>query len=93
MSESQATPAWGLPRFDQNVVRAHAGKPGIAEGAPSPNEILVTGGAGYIGSHTVLELLDAGYATLSLRTISSTANPRSGPLYRSLASKPFGFVE
>ena len=26
--------------------------------------ILVTGGAGYIGSHTVLELLDAGYDVL-----------------------------
>src|SRR5206468_4175209 len=28
--------------------------------APSPNSVLVTGGAGYIGSHAVLALLDAG---------------------------------
>ncbi len=26
-----------------------------------PNMIFVTGGAGYIGSHTVVELLDAGH--------------------------------
>ena len=29
------------------------------------NKILITGGAGYIGSHTLIELNDAGYDNLS----------------------------
>ena len=33
-------------------------------GAEQRMRILVTGGAGYIGSHAVLELLDAGYPTV-----------------------------
>ena len=32
--------------------------------------ILVTGGAGYIGSHTCVELLDAGYDVVVLDNLS-----------------------
>ena len=32
--------------------------------------ILVTGGAGYIGSHTCVELLDAGYEVVVLDNLS-----------------------
>ena len=31
-----------------------------AAGAPRPRRVLVTGGAGYVGSHIVLALRDAG---------------------------------
>ena len=34
--------------------------------------ILVTGGAGYIGSHTCVELLDAGYDVVVLDNLFST---------------------
>ena len=34
--------------------------------------ILVTGGAGYIGSHTCLELLDAGYEVTVVDNLSNS---------------------
>ena len=34
----------------------------MTSAAPKPFSVLVTGGAGYIGSHAVLGLLDAGWA-------------------------------
>jgi UDP-glucose 4-epimerase len=37
----------------------------------SPQKILVTGGAGYIGSHTVKELLRRGYSTVTFDNLSS----------------------
>jgi len=37
----------------------------------SPKRILVTGGAGYIGSHTVKELLARGYETVTLDNLST----------------------
>ena len=54
--------------------------------------ILVTGGAGYIGSHTVLELLDAGYDVL---IADNFVNSKPAVLKRlaALASKPFDFEE
>ena len=35
--------------------------------------ILVTGGAGYIGSHTCVELLDAGYEVIVLDNLSNSS--------------------
>ena len=54
--------------------------------------ILVTGGAGYIGSHTVLELLNAGYDVL---IADNFVNSKPAVLKRlsALASRPFDFVE
>jgi len=52
--------------------------------------ILVTGGAGYIGSHTVLELLAAGYDVLA---VDNFANSKPAAVRRTgeLAAKPFAF--
>ncbi|MBT5922153.1 MAG: NAD-dependent epimerase/dehydratase family protein, partial [Cellvibrionales bacterium] len=36
------------------------------------NKILVTGGAGYIGSHTCIELLDAGYDVVVVDNLSNS---------------------
>ena len=35
-------------------------------------EILVTGGAGYIGSHTCVELLNAGYEIVVVDNLSNS---------------------
>lgn len=47
-------------------------------------EVLVTGGAGYIGSHTVLELLEAGYQPVVIDNFHNTIRgeapaPTHGP--------------
>lgn len=54
--------------------------------------ILVTGGAGYIGSHTVLELLDAGYDVLIADNFVNS-KPAALARLKTLASRPFDFEE
>lgn len=54
--------------------------------------ILVTGGAGYIGSHTVLELLDAGHDVLVADNFVNS-KPAALKRLRQLASRPFDFEE
>jgi UDP-glucose 4-epimerase len=54
--------------------------------------ILVTGGAGYIGSHTVLELLDAGYDVLAADNFCNS-KPAVIRRLQELAPKPFTFAE
>ena len=39
-------------------------------------DILVTGGAGYIGSHTCVELLNAGYGVVVVDNLCN-ANPKA----------------
>jgi len=53
--------------------------------------VLVTGGAGYIGSHTLVELLAAGHEAF---VIDNLCNGHEGALARvkQLANKDFGFV-
>jgi UDP-glucose 4-epimerase len=53
----------------------------------SKPKIIVTGGCGYIGSHTVLELWDAGFDVISIDNLS-----RSNPIVLELLEKAGGRV-
>lgn len=54
--------------------------------------ILVTGGAGYIGSHTCVELLNAGYEIVVVDNFSNS-KPESLKRIRELTGKDFKFYE
>lgn len=54
--------------------------------------ILVTGGAGYIGSHTCVELLEAGYQVLVLDNLSNSS-PESLRRVQQITGKSPEFVE
>ncbi len=55
-------------------------------------KILVTGGAGYIGSHTCVELLNAGYDIVVLDNLCN-ASKKSLEVVRELTGKDFPFYE
>jgi UDP-glucose 4-epimerase len=55
-------------------------------------EILVTGGAGYIGSHTCLELLQAGYGVTVVDNLSNSS-VESLERVQDLAGKPLTFYK
>lgn len=54
--------------------------------------VLVTGGAGYIGSHTCLELLESGYGVIVIDNLCN-ANPESLNRVRKLTGKDILFYE
>jgi UDP-glucose 4-epimerase len=54
--------------------------------------ILVTGGAGYIGSHTCLELLEAGYQVVVIDNLSNS-KIESLTRVQNIAAKSLSFVE
>lgn len=54
--------------------------------------ILVTGGAGYIGSHTCVELLDAGYEIVVMDNFSNS-KPDALEKIRKISGKDFRFYE
>ncbi|MDR0950816.1 MAG: UDP-glucose 4-epimerase GalE [Candidatus Ancillula sp.] len=56
------------------------------------NKILVTGGAGYIGSHTVVELLAAGYEVVILDNFVNSSD-KSLEAIRKVSGKNFDFVK
>ena len=43
------------------------------EAGPSSRAVLVTGGAGYIGSHAVLQLLTAGFRVVVLDSLANSS--------------------
>jgi len=54
--------------------------------------ILVTGGAGFIGSHTCVELLNAGYDVVIVDNFSNS-KPEALNRIRKITGKDFGFYE
>ena len=54
--------------------------------------ILVTGGSGYIGSHTCLELLENGYGVVVIDNLCNS-NPKSLDRVRALTGKDIKFYE
>ena len=55
-------------------------------------KILVTGGAGYIGSHTCVELLNAGYEIVVLDNLYN-ASTKSLDAVKKITGKDFPFYE
>ncbi|EZQ06665.1 UDP-glucose 4-epimerase GalE [Acinetobacter sp. Ver3] len=55
-------------------------------------KVLVTGGAGYIGSHTCVELLNAGHEVVVLDNLSNSS-PESLNRVQALTSKSLDFVQ
>ncbi len=53
--------SWGLFNLYYNVKNMARDKTAAPIGRIAMKTILVLGGAGYIGSHTVYELIDGGY--------------------------------
>ena len=55
-------------------------------------KILVTGGAGYIGSHTCVELIEAGYTPIVIDNLSNS-NPESLRRVGEITGKTVEFIE
>lgn len=54
--------------------------------------VLVTGGAGYIGSHTCVELIEAGYTPIVIDNLSNS-NPESLNRVAEITGKTVEFIE
>ena len=52
--------------------------------------ILVTGGTGFIGSHTTVELINAGYKVVIVDNLSNLTTSRGGSGMNSRVDTPIG---
>ena len=55
-------------------------------------DILVTGGAGYIGSHTCVELLNKGYGVVVIDNLVNS-NPKALERVEQITGKKLSFYE
>ena len=67
-------------------------KEGIKKGGTQAMKILVTGGAGYIGSHTCVELLEAGYDVVVVDNLYN-ASPKVIGRIKEITGKDVTFYE
>jgi len=58
----------------------------------SVEKILVTGGAGYIGSHACVELLQAGYDVIVIDNLSNS-NPESLVRVEQITGRSLSFIQ
>jgi UDP-glucose 4-epimerase len=66
---------------------------GEAQGTHAKNShVLVTGGAGYIGSHTVVELLGAGHTVIVVDNFANSS-PLALDAIRKISGRDFAFIE
>ena len=56
------------------------------------SHILVTGGTGYIGSHTVVELLNAGHSVIVVDNFANSS-PLALDAIRKISGRDFAFIE
>ena len=66
--------------------------PSPTTAAASVRTVLVTGAAGYIGSHTCVELLAAGYRVVGIDNFDNSSSRAVDAIAR-VAGRPLGFVE
>src|SRR5262249_29797869 len=76
-----AIPVAGSPSAGQKVPIRATGAGGSGGQSASMSRVLVTGGAGFIGSHTVDALIERGYEVRIMDSLQPRVHPRGKPSY------------
>jgi UDP-glucose 4-epimerase len=83
-----------LYRSNHNISHASASAD-LDRGSPQRidmSEVLVTGGAGFIGSHMCVELLDTGHSVIVVDNLSNSS-ARSLQAVQKISQRPLHFIE